>query len=106
MTGHAFRDTRLGAAREVELPSGTVRYHDAGTGPVLVFVHGYLVNANVWRKVVPPLAGHFRCITPDWPLGSHTVPMRRDADLTPPRHRRGDRAVPRCARSARGDPGG
>ncbi len=61
-----------------------MRYHEVGTGPVLVFVHGYLVNANIWRKVVPHLADGFRCITPDWPLGSHLVPMRRDADLTPP----------------------
>jgi pimeloyl-ACP methyl ester carboxylesterase len=61
-----------------------VRYHDAGSGPVIVFVHGYLVNANVWRKLVPLLADRYRCITPDWPLGSHPVPVRRDADLTPP----------------------
>lgn len=78
-----WRDPGLGAAREVELPSGTVRYHEAGTGPVIVFVHGYLVNANIWRKLVPLLAEDFRCITPDWPLGSHLTPMRRDADLTP-----------------------
>lgn len=79
-----WRDPNLGAAGEVELPSGIVRYHDAGAGPVIVFVHGYLVNANIWRKLVPLLAEHFRCITPDWPLGSHLVPMRRDADLSPP----------------------
>ena len=36
-----------------------------------------------WRKVVPPLAGEFRCIAPDWPLGSHTIPMNDDADLSP-----------------------
>jgi pimeloyl-ACP methyl ester carboxylesterase len=78
------RDPRLGAAHEVRLPSGTVRYHEAGSGPALVFVHGYLVNADIWRKLVPLLAEEFRCITPDWPLGSHEVPMDRDADLTPP----------------------
>lgn len=81
---HTVRDPRLGEPHEVGLPSGTVRYHDVGTGPVIVFVHGYLVNANIWRKLVPRLADDFRCITPDWPLGSHVVPMRRDADLTPP----------------------
>ena len=38
----------------------------------------------LWRNVAAPLAasGH-RCLTPDWPLGSHSVPMRDDADLTP-----------------------
>jgi pimeloyl-ACP methyl ester carboxylesterase len=78
-----WRDPRLGQPREVELPAGTVRYHDQGSGPVIVFVHGYLVNANLWRKLVPLLADRFRCITPDLPLGAHTEPMRRDADLTP-----------------------
>ncbi|SFB43497.1 Pimeloyl-ACP methyl ester carboxylesterase [Amycolatopsis marina] len=79
-----WRDARLGTAHEVRLPKGAIRYHEAGEGPVLVFVHGYLVNANIWRKLVPLLADRFRCITPDWPLGSHIVPMPRGADLTPP----------------------
>lgn len=77
-----WRDPRLGRPGEVRLLGGIVRYHDAGAGPVLLFVHGYLVNANLWRQLVPLLAKDFRCITPDWPLGSHTVPM--DADLSPP----------------------
>ena len=41
----------------------------------IVFVHGLLVNANLWRKVVERLAPDFRCITLDLPLGSHTLPM-------------------------------
>jgi pimeloyl-ACP methyl ester carboxylesterase len=49
-----------------------------------VFVHGLLVNANLWRKVVPLVAdAGFRCIAPDWPLGAHRAPMPADADLTP-----------------------
>ncbi|PRX44999.1 pimeloyl-ACP methyl ester carboxylesterase [Prauserella shujinwangii] len=79
-----WRDPRLGEPRAVRLPSGTVRFHERGEGPVLVFAHGYLVNANLWRKVVPRLAARFRCVTPDLPLGSHAVPVHRDADLSPP----------------------
>jgi pimeloyl-ACP methyl ester carboxylesterase len=79
-----WRDPRLGQPRTLQLPSGTLEFHDRGDGPVLVFVHGYLVNANIWRALVPLLADRFRCITPDWPLGSHRVPVRPDADLTPP----------------------
>ncbi|WP_446225169.1 alpha/beta fold hydrolase [Nocardia sp. IBHARD005] len=73
----------LGPAHEIALSSGRVRYHDTGTGSPVVFVHGLLVNADIWRGVVPGLAaaGH-RCLTPDWPLGSHTIPMP-DADLSP-----------------------
>lgn len=73
----------LGPAREIALSSGRIRYHDTGAGSPVVFVHGLLVNADIWRGVVPGLAaaGH-RCLTPDWPLGSHTIPMP-DADLSP-----------------------
>ena len=48
-----------------------------------MFVHGALVNANLWRKVVPRLDGFTR-VTLDLPLGSHLEPMPKDADLTPP----------------------
>jgi pimeloyl-ACP methyl ester carboxylesterase len=67
----------------VRLPQGTIRYRERGTGEPIVFVHGLLVNGDLWRKVVPELAKDFRCITPDWPLGSHEQPMNPDADLTP-----------------------
>jgi pimeloyl-ACP methyl ester carboxylesterase len=50
----------------------------------VVFVHGVLVNGDLWRGVVPGVAAAgFRCIAPDWPLGSHEIPMP-NAELTPP----------------------
>ena len=67
----------------VDLQQGAVEYRDSGSGPVLLFVHGLLVNGTLWRKVIAPLEGEFRCIAPDLPLGSHRVPMRAGADLTP-----------------------
>jgi pimeloyl-ACP methyl ester carboxylesterase len=69
---------------EVHLPQGTIRYQEDGTGEPLLFVHGVVVNGSLWRKVVPTLAKDFRCIVPDWPLGAHEVPMKPDADLSPP----------------------
>ena len=74
----------LGQQREVALPQGTVRYRERGEGEPIVFVHGLLVNGDLWRQVVPLLADRYRCITPDWPLGSHSVPLAASADLTPP----------------------
>lgn len=72
------------ATREIELPSGTLRYSEHGDGPPVVFVHGLLVNSSIWRKVVPAVAAAgFRCITPDWPLGSHSIAVP-GADLSPP----------------------
>lgn len=72
----------LGAVHEVELPEGRIAYHERGEGPTLVFVHGILANADVWRSVVPDLAGRFRCIAPDWPLGGHQLPMRPGTDFS------------------------
>ena len=66
---------------EVRLSKGTVAYEEQGSGPVLLFVHGLLVNSALWSKVVPLLSDRFRCITPDWPLGSHSIPM--GSELSP-----------------------
>jgi pimeloyl-ACP methyl ester carboxylesterase len=69
---------------EIELTSGTIRYRDTGSGPTIVFVHGLLVDGTLWRKVVAQLEDRFRCVVPDLPLGSQTVAMKPDADLSPP----------------------
>jgi pimeloyl-ACP methyl ester carboxylesterase len=69
---------------DVELTAGTIRYRDTGSGAPIVFIHGLLVDGTLWRKVTPMLEDRFRCIVPDLPLGSHTLPMRPNADLTPP----------------------
>jgi len=70
--------------REARLDGGRIRYRDVGTGPVLFFVHGILVNGTLWRHVVARLSGHFRCIVPDLPLGGHSIPMKTGADMSPP----------------------
>lgn len=69
--------------REIELPAGTVRYREAGEGRPLVFVHGYLVDGRLWDGVVDALSDRFRCLAPDWPLASHQIAMKPDADLSP-----------------------
>ena len=69
--------------KQVELSAGTIRYRESGDGPPLVFVHGLLVDGTLWRNVTPRLEDRFRCIVPDWPLGSHVSPMRPDAALGP-----------------------
>jgi pimeloyl-ACP methyl ester carboxylesterase len=69
---------------ELTLPQGPLSYRDSGSGEPIVFVHGLLVNGQLWRKVVPLLDGRFRCIVPDLPLGSHETAMDPDADLSPP----------------------
>jgi pimeloyl-ACP methyl ester carboxylesterase len=68
---------------ELNLKQGTIRYRDEGAGPVLVFVHGALVDGRLWDPVVERLRGRFRCVVPTLPLGSHEIAMRPDADLSP-----------------------
>ena len=73
----------LGSPRDVDLPEGIIRYHGVGTGPTLVFVHGIFANSTLWRHVVPLLAGQFRCVVADLPLGGHAHPLRPGADRSP-----------------------
>ncbi|HEY4459912.1 MAG TPA: alpha/beta hydrolase [Pseudonocardiaceae bacterium] len=73
---------------QVDLPQGTITYRTAGpadsAAPPVVFVHGLLVDSRLWTDVADRLAERgIRSYAPNWPLGSHRVPMRADADLSP-----------------------
>ena len=80
----AARGEALGEERVARVPGGSLRYWERGEGPPVVFVHGLLVNADLWRLVIPVVAdAGYRCLAPDWPLGAHDLPVP-DADLSPP----------------------
>lgn len=69
---------------EIELGAGTVEYTDTGgPGPVLVFVHGLLMDGTLWDSTVASLTGH-RCVVPTLPLGAHRHPLRPGADVSLP----------------------
>jgi pimeloyl-ACP methyl ester carboxylesterase len=70
--------------KEIDLPAGRIRYREAGSGKPIVFVHGYLVDGRLWGGVVDRLSDRFRCLAPDWPIGSQQIAMKPDADLSPP----------------------
>jgi pimeloyl-ACP methyl ester carboxylesterase len=80
---HLWRSEALGVEEEVSLPQGRLQYHRRGEGPAIVFAHGWLANANLWRNVVARLADRFTCIVLDLPLGAHRLAMDPDADLSP-----------------------
>jgi pimeloyl-ACP methyl ester carboxylesterase len=69
--------------KEIELSAGRIQYRDVGSGAPVVFIHGLLVDGTLWRNVTPALEREFRCIVPDWPLGSHRQPMQPGAELSP-----------------------
>jgi len=67
----------------LSLLDGTIEYEDTGgRGPILVFVHGLIMDSSAWRNVVAHLGADHRCVTPTLPLGAHRAPMRPEADLS------------------------
>src|SRR4051794_34831253 len=80
---HTFRSPLLGSLTTLRLSSGPLDVWRRGDGPPVVFTHGWLTNANLWRHVVDRLAGRFACHVLDLPLGGHRTPMDERADLSP-----------------------
>jgi len=69
--------------QEIELSAGIIEYEDTGgSGPVVVLLHGLVMDGSVWRHVVRELRADHRCVVPTLPVGGHRRPMRADADLS------------------------
>ena len=45
----------------------TTRVLEAGSGPVVLMLHGNPDNADEWRPLMARLSGRYRCIAPDYP---------------------------------------
>lgn len=73
------------ATNRIDLSTGTVDYQDTGgEGPVVVLVHGLLMDSSLWDGLIADLAADHRCIAPTLPFGAHRHGMRADADLSLP----------------------
>jgi len=56
--------------REVATAEGVLRYHEAGSGPPLLFLHGSGPGVTGWRNfrgVLPTFAAPFRCLVLEFP---------------------------------------
>lgn len=51
--------------RKIITPSGYISYSESGSGPVALFVHGVLLNGNLWRYQLEELSDVRRCIAVD-----------------------------------------
>ena len=73
---------------QVALDHATIDYRVFGPEdsphPPVLFVHGILVDSRLWDRVAEGLARQgFRCYLPNWPLGSHTIPVDDPGSLSP-----------------------
>jgi pimeloyl-ACP methyl ester carboxylesterase len=83
--GVARKPTRLGTTeirrRTVIVHGRTINYVEAGSGPVLLLIHGMAGNAENWRAVVEPLARAHTVIAPDLPGHGESEPGAGDYSL-------------------------
>ncbi len=72
----------------IDLPYGPLTYREAGPAeadlPPVVFIHPVLSDGALWAPVAERLASRgVRSYAPDWPLGSHRLPLNDNADRSP-----------------------
>jgi pimeloyl-ACP methyl ester carboxylesterase len=86
---------RSGPVRYLDTGSGEVAYRTVGTGPDVLFVHGWPVTSATFRKLLPHLADHVTCHLIDLPgagssrytagtpltIDNHINNVRRSLDL-------------------------
>ena len=53
--------------RELVIHGHRVGYRTAGTGPVLLLIHGMAGSATTWRHVMPALSRSFTVVAPSLP---------------------------------------
>ena len=71
--------------RQIELSAGTIEYEDTGgDGPVIVLLHGLMMDASLWDDAIADLSADHRCLAPTLPLGAHRRAVHADADLSLP----------------------
>jgi pimeloyl-ACP methyl ester carboxylesterase len=51
--------------RELSIHDQRVSYRTAGSGPVLLLIHGMAGSSETWQRVLPGLAEHFTVVAPD-----------------------------------------
>jgi pimeloyl-ACP methyl ester carboxylesterase len=76
-------DTFSAEKRFIQVGAARVAYHEQGSGPPLLLLHGCPFSSFVWRKVIPRLAPTYHCLAPDL-LGLGDTETLWDADWSLP----------------------
>lgn len=73
-------DTRVKAT----VSGAPLEYVDTGgAGPVIVLLHGALMDEYLWRDVVSQLTPEHRCVIPVLPMGAHRLAMPPGLEVSP-----------------------
>jgi pimeloyl-ACP methyl ester carboxylesterase len=73
--------------KTLTLPHVNLAYEDSGSGPVVVFLHGFAEDGTVWKHQAAALVDTHRVLVPDFPgsglspLGHHPPSMESLAEL-------------------------
>ena len=60
-------------------------YREAGpeTAPIILLLHGFPTSSNMFRNLIPRLAGAFRVIAPDYPgYGQSSMPDHKSFEYS------------------------
>ena len=68
-------------SRSVLLHGQPVTYVEAGSGPVLLLIHGMAGSIRNWQEVIEPLARHHTVVAPDLPGHGASAPGAGDYSL-------------------------
>jgi pimeloyl-ACP methyl ester carboxylesterase len=80
-TNTAAGSKELGAYETVELHGHTVGFQAAGSGPLLVLLHGITSTSEAWRDVMPRLAERYTVVAPDMIGHGRSAKPRGDYSL-------------------------
>jgi pimeloyl-ACP methyl ester carboxylesterase len=62
-------------SKTIEVDGIKMHYFTAGSGEVLLLIHGYAQSAHMWEAAIPELAKRFTIIAPDLPgFGDSAIP--------------------------------
>ncbi|HEY2038773.1 MAG TPA: alpha/beta hydrolase [Edaphobacter sp.] len=67
--------------RKIATPSGSISYRESGSGPVALFVHGVLLNGDLWRHQLDEFSDIRRCIAVDL-LAHGDTEIQPDQDVS------------------------
>ena len=74
-TAHAAASDNAIASRNATVEGVSLHYLTAGSGPMVVLIHGYAETSHMWRPLIPKLAERFTVIAPDLPgIGDSAIP--------------------------------